>query len=185
MKLFITISLLLSSLTMLGQNFHSEFEYVDSIHNGITIQNSYPRGGQRYTSPNGNEYVYVIFWTCITNESVSDLQLKIDFLPDSFTTPFAPNVNFNIYLPQVVMELEKDSLYNYGLNLKLFLDANINKSSELKTTIKPNDSYLFYTVAISNRGVNGVVRAGFELENQDLVYKINGYERTCGRIVIK
>ena len=185
MKLFITISLLLSSFTILGQKFHSEFKYMDSIHKGITIQNSYPRGGQRYTSPNGNEYVYVIFWTCITNETDSNIELKIDFLPDSFTTPSSPNVNFNIYLPQEEMMFEKDSLYNYGLNLKSFLDESINKPSELNTIIKPNDLYLFYTGAISNRGVNGVVRAGFELDNQDLVYKLNGYQVNCGEIVIE
>jgi hypothetical protein len=168
----------------MGQKFHSEFKYVDSINKGVTIQNSYPKGGQKYTSPNGKEYVYVIFWSCITNKSVSNLELKIDFLSDSFTTPSSPNINFNLYLPQEEMTFEKELLQDYGLNLKLFLDENINNHSKLKTTVKPNDSYLFYTVAISNQGVDGVVQSGFELENQDLVYKINGYKINCGRIDI-
>lgn len=61
------------------------------------------------------------------------------------------------------MTLEKEPLPNYGLDLKSFLDENIDKSSELTLSISPNDSYLFYSVAISNQGINGTVRAGFEL----------------------
>lgn len=41
----------------------------------------------------------------------------------------------------------------------------------------------FYVIALSSRGVNGVVRAGFELQKQDLFYKINDYEISCGQIV--
>ena len=80
------------------------------------------------------------------------------------------------------MTLEKEPLFNYGLDLKSFLDENIDKPSELLTTISPNDSYYFYVVALSNQGVNGVVRARFELQKQDLYYKINDHEISCGRI---
>ncbi len=185
MKLLIAFTLFLSSFTIMAQKFHTKFKYDDSINKGITIQNSYPKGGQKYTAPNGKEYVFVAFWTCITNETDTNLELNIDFSTDSFTVPSSPYVNFNLYLPMEEMTLEKEPLLNYGLDLKSFLDENIDKPSELLTTISPNDSYLFYVVALSNQGVNGVVRAGFELQKQDLFYKINDHEISCGRIVAK
>ena len=183
MKILISFTLLLFSIAVTGQKFHTEFDYADLINKGITIQNSYPKGGQIYTSPNGTKYAFVVFWTCITNETDTDLEVKIDFSADSFRIPSSPNVNFNLYLPMEEMTLEKEPLLNYGLNLKSFLDENIDKSSELIKKISPNDSHLFYTVAISNYGVNGPLRAGFELENKDLIYKINGYEINCGKII--
>ena len=185
MKLLIAFSLLLCSYAITGQKFHTEFEYSDSINKGIFIQNSYPKGGLKYTDPNGKEYVYVIFWSCITNKTVSDLQLAIDFPRDSFTIPSSPSTKFNLFLPKEKMTFKKESLFNYGLNLKLFLDENIDKPTELQKTIAPNDSYLLYVVALSNQGVNGVVRAGFELQKQDLIYKINGRKVSCGNIVTK
>jgi len=183
MKLLIAFTLFLSSFAIMGQNFHTEFKYADSINKDISIKNSYPKGGQKYTDLNGKEYVYVIFWTCVSNETASDLELTIDFQIDSFTIPSSPDTKFQLYLPKEKMTLEKDPLFNYGLDLKSFLDKNIDKPSELQTTISPNESYLFYVVALSNKGVNGVVRAGFELQQQDLFYKINDHEISCGRIV--
>lgn len=186
MKILISFTLLLISFTVMGQKFHTDFEYNDSINKGIRIQNSYPKGGQKYTAPNsGKEYVYVVFWTRISNETVSNLELEIHFPNESFTIPSSPNTVFNLHVPKKEMTNEKETLYNYGLDLKSFLDENIDKPSELVTTIHPNDSFLFYTVAISNQGINGVVRAGFELERRDLIYKINGYKINCGRIVAK
>lgn len=185
MKNLIVLALFLFSFSVMGQNFDTEFKYTDSINNGISIQNSYPKGGLRYTDPKGKEYVYVIFWTCITNETDSDLEITINFPIDSFTVTSSPDVNFNFYLPKEEMTIEKERLFNHGLNLKSFLDKNVDKPSELLATISPKDSYLFNVVALSNRGVNGVVRAGFELQKQDLFYKINGYEISCGKIIIR
>jgi hypothetical protein len=183
MKLLISFTLLLFSFAVMGQKFHTDFEYTDSINKGIRIQNSYPKGGQKYTDPNrGKEYVYVIFWTCISNETASNLELEIHFPNDSFTIPSSPNTVFNLYVPKKEMTLEKEQLSNFGLDLKSFLDENIAKPSELRTTIHPNDTYLFYTVAISNQGINGVVRAGFELEGRDLIYKINDYKLIVGEL---
>lgn len=182
MKLLIALTIFLSSLTIIGQNFHTEFKYDDSLNKGITIQNSYPKGGQKYTSPNGKEYVYVVFWTSITNERDSNLEISIDFPIESFTVHSSPNVNFNLYLPNEEMTLEKVPLFNYGLDLNSFLDKNIDKPSKLVKTISPNESCLFYVIALSNQGLNGVVRAGFELQNQKLIYKINNHEINSGQI---
>ncbi|TDQ27837.1 hypothetical protein [Tenacibaculum caenipelagi] len=185
MKPLISFTLLFS-LAVMGQKFHTDFKYNDSLNNGIRIQNSYPKGGQKYTDPySEKEYVYVIFWTRISNETASNLKLEIHFPHDSFTIPSSLNTIFNLFLPKEKMAIEKDVLFNYGLDINSVLNENINKPSELTTIIPPKNSYLFYTVAISNKGVNGVVRTGFELEKRDLIYKINGYKIICGRIVTK
>ncbi|MCM4173813.1 hypothetical protein DHD32_20265 [Arenibacter sp. TNZ] len=185
MKLLIALALFLFTFSVTGQNFDTEFKYTDSINKGISIQNSYPKGGDIYTDPNGKEYVFAVFWTCITNETESDMEITINFPIDSFTVHSSPDVNFNFYLPKEKMTIEKDHLFGYGLDLKSFLDKNIDKPSELQVTISPKDSYSFYVVALSNRGVNGVVRAGFELQKQELLYKINNYEINSGRIITK
>ena len=183
MKLLIAFTLFVSSFEIMGQNFHTEFKYDDSLNKGISIQNSYPKGGQKYTAPNGKEYIYLVFWTCIKNETDSDLALSIEFPIEPFTVPSSPEVNFNLYLPIEEMAQNKEPLFSYGLDLKLFLDKNIEKSPELIKTIKPNESYSFYVVALSNKGVDGVVRAGFELQKEKLIYKINNHEINCGRII--
>jgi hypothetical protein len=167
----------------MGQNFHTEFKYDDSVNKGISFHNSYPKGGQKYTAPDGKEYIYLVFWTCIKNETDSDLALSIEFPIEPFTIPSSTEVNFNLYLPTEDMTLYKEPLFNYGLDLKLFLDNNIEKSPKLIKTIRQNKSYRFYVVLLSNKGLNGVVRTGFELQKEKLIYKINNHEINCGRIV--
>ena len=183
MKLLIAFTLFLSTFEIMGQNFYTEFKYDDSLNKGISIHNSYPKGGQKYTAPNGKEYIYLVFWTCIKNETDSDLALSIEFPMEPFTVPSSPEVNFNLYLPIEEMTQNREPLFSYGLDLKLFLDKNIEKLPELIKTIKPNESYSFYVVALSNKGVDGVVRAGFELQKEKLIYKINNHEINCGRII--
>lgn len=180
MKAFVTSSLLFLSSTLIGQDFHTVFEYTDSINKGITISNSYPKGGQRYTdSWSEQEYAYVIFWTCITNETASDLAVKINFPNTLSKLPFSPTTIFNLYLPEEEMTLEKEPLFDYGLDIKSFLDENIAHASQLTKSIPPNASYLFYAVAIAKSG-SGPIRAGFELEGRKLVYRINDYRLNCG-----
>jgi len=185
MKFNIIFTFFLLSNTIMGQNFHTEFEYDDEINKGIAIQNSYPKGGQRFTTTNGKEFVYVTFWTCITNKASSNLELAIDFSANSFVIPSEPNINFNLFIPNYEMTLEKVKSPNYGLDIISFLNENINKPSKLKTVIEPNSSYLFYSVVISDEGVNGTIRAGFELKKDKLIYKLNNYEINCGKVVTK
>ncbi len=185
MRASLFFTLLLLSFTVLGQKFHTKYEYSDSINSDISLENSYPKGGQKYTAPDGKEYVFVVFWSRITNKSISDLEVEVNLSPASFTVPTSTDVNFSLYLPSEEMTLEKDPLKNYGLDIKAFLEENIGKPSKLNKTISPNDSQLLYMVAVSDKGVEGVVRAGFELSGQKLVYKINGHKIECGRIEIK
>lgn len=185
MKFIIVFTLYLFPLSILGQEFHTKFEYTDPINKGITIQNSYPKGGLKYTDLNDKQHVYLVFWTHITNKTDSGLELIIDFPVEAFVLPSSPSSLFKLYLPSEKMTFEKEYLFNYGLDLKSFLDKNINNPPSSKTTIAANESHSFYVLALSDKGINGSVRAGFELQKSDLIYKINDYQINSGKIVTK
>jgi len=190
MRLLSTFTLLTICLTAIGQTFDWESIYTDSTYTDstgivVTIQNSFPKGGLRYTDPTGKDFVYVIFWTRVINETASPLELTINFPADSFALPSSSYTYFKLFLPPDTMTLDKEPLFNYGLDLEPFLDKSINKPSKLQRTINPIDSCLFYVVAISNYGVDGVIRAEFSLEGQDVFYRIDTIEFKCGQIVFK
>ncbi|MES1217331.1 MAG: hypothetical protein ABUT20_17600 [Bacteroidota bacterium] len=88
-------------------------------------------------------------------------------------------------LPSDTMTIDKEPLYDYGLAIKSFLDNYLHKSSSLKRTIQPNSSSGFYVVTLSNRGVDGTLRAGLSLKVQNLFYTINDKEILCGKINLK
>ena len=46
----------------------------------LIIQNSFPRGGVKYTDPDGEVYYYAVFFTRIINETDNPFELTIDFL---------------------------------------------------------------------------------------------------------
>ena len=41
----------------------TKYEYTDSNGASLIIQNSFPRGGVKYTDPNGEVYYYAVFFT--------------------------------------------------------------------------------------------------------------------------
>src|SRR6266513_3845048 len=101
----------------------TKYEYTDSNGASLIIQNSFPRGGVKYTDPNGEVYVYAVFWTRIINETDNPLKLKIDFPVDSYEVPSLPGKYFKILVPRDTMTLDKEPLFNYGLtDLESFLD---------------------------------------------------------------
>ncbi|MBK9221807.1 MAG: hypothetical protein IPO16_06745 [Saprospiraceae bacterium] len=164
----------------------TKYEYTDSIGMNLIIQNSLPRGGLKYTDPNGKEYVYAIFWTRIINETVNPFEFTINFLKDSYELPSSPGRYFRILLPTDTMTLDKEPLFNYGLtDLESFLDNGIHKSSSLKRIINPNKSSNFYVVTLFNLGVDGTLRTGLNLKEQNLFYRINDKEIHCGKINLK
>jgi hypothetical protein len=164
----------------------TQYKYVDAPGQHLIIENSLPKGGLKYTAPDGKVYVYAVFWTRITNETVNPFTLTIDFPVDSFEFPSSPERYFKILIPSDTMTLEKVSLFNYGLsNLKPFLDSAIHKPSSLKRTINPNESNVFYFVILSYKGVNGTLRTGLNLKGQDLFYRINDKVIPCGKIDLK
>jgi len=164
----------------------TRYEYAESTDKHLIIENSLPKGGQKYTAPNGKEYVYAIFWTRITNKTASPFELTLDFPADSLKLPSSPDNYVKILLPSDKMTLDKAPLFNYGLTgLDSLLDDGHHSSSILQRTINPNDSSTFYIVTLFNQGVEGVVRAGFKLKEQNLFYRINDKQIHCGRIIFQ
>ena len=90
-----------------------------------------------------------------------------------------------LLLPSDTMTIDKESLYDYGLTIKSFLDNNRYKSSSLKRTIHPKGSSNFYVVTLSNKGVSGTIRTELSLKEQNLFYRVNDKEIHCGKINLK
>ena len=175
-------------------SIHTKYEYTDSIGKRLIIQNGFPRGGSRYTDPDGEVYGYAVFWTRIINETDNPLELKIDFL-DSYEVPSFPGKYFKIKVPPDTMTSDKEDLFSYGLtNLESFLDNSIHKPSSLKRTINPKESSGFYVVILFDNGVAGPFRTGLSIKGQNLFYRISRYDKhslvdekeiNCGRINLK
>jgi len=163
----------------------TRYEYTDSAGRTLIIQNSFPKSGARYTDPAGKGYIYAVFFTRIVNETDDPCELTIEFPVESSELPFAPGVYYRLFFPPDTMTIEKGPLYDYGLDLKSSLDNSISKPSSLKRTIGPKESSAFYVVTLSNKGVNGTLRTGFSLKEQDLFYRINKTEIHCGKINLK
>ncbi|MEI9946466.1 MAG: hypothetical protein WDN26_19875 [Chitinophagaceae bacterium] len=170
-------------------NIHTQYEYTDSIVKRLVIQNGFPRGGIRYTDPDGEVYGYAVFWTRIINETDNPLELTIDFL-GSYEVPSLPGKYFKIVIPPDTMTRDKEGLFNYGLtNLESFLDKSIHKPSSLKRTINPKGSSGFYVVKLSlvSEGPHGggdILRTGLILKGQDLFYRVSVYNSTAPPSVI-
>lgn len=162
---------------------HTKYEYNNSTEKQLLIQNSYPKGGLKYTDSRGKDFTYAIFWTQITNKADYQLDLNIEFSGDSLELPNSLSTYFKLFLPEETMTPEKVPLFNYGLeNLKLSLDNDFDKPSSLQKTINSKESCIFYVVVLTNKGVDGVVRAGFSLEDQNVLFRFNKKEIKCGYI---
>jgi hypothetical protein len=185
---FITFLLFFLSLCTyaVGQNIWQDDS--KTISQGVVIQNSFPKGGLRYTDSTGKTFVYVIFWTRVVNETATPLELAINFPADSFPVSAPPRSYLKLFLPPDTMTLEKVSLFDYGLDLKSFLDRGFYKPTLLQRTINPKEECVFYIAALSYKPYNGAVRAGLVLKGRDLFYRINMLDPAlipCGRIVVK
>jgi len=159
---------------------------------GVIIQNSFPKGGLRYTDPTGKDFVYVIFWTRVINETASPIELTVNFPADSFAFFPQPDSYLKLFLPPGKMTLDKESLFDYGVtDLKSFLDTGLNKPTMLKRTINPKEECFFYIGMLFHVPDNGPVRTELVLKEQDLFYRISIAKQIdsvlipCGQIVIK
>jgi hypothetical protein len=172
-----------SSPGPVDRGVHTKYEYTDSMGKRLIIQNGFPKGGSRYTGPNGEVYAYAVFWTRIINETDNPLELKIDFL-DSYEVPSLPGKYYKLLVPPETMTLDKIPLSNYGLTgLDSFLDKNIHKPSSLKRTINPKESIGFYVVKLGlvsegPRGAGDILRTGLILKGQDLFYRVSVYNNS-------
>lgn len=179
-------------------DIHTKYEYIDPVGKSLIIQNSFPRGGAKYTDSNGKVYVYAVFWTQILNETDNPLELKIDFPIDSYEIPSLPGKYYNILVPPDTMTFDKFPLFNYGLtDVESFLDKSIHKSSSLKRIIHPKESSGFYVVMLCLiDGALGTMRTGLSLKGENLFYRIkvdgaksnsksSDKEIDCGHINLK
>ena len=167
------------------KNVDTRYVYSDPSGHNLIIENSYPRGGLKYTDPLGEEYVYAIFWTRITNETNNPFEFKMEFSEDSYELKSSPGRLFKLFIPSDTITPEKEALFNYGLDLEKYLDNNFRKQADLVRTINPKDSSGFYVVTLFNQGVNGTLRTGLNIKEEKLIYRINDKEIECGNINLK
>lgn len=167
------------------QNVDTRYVYIDTNDQNLIIENSYPRGGLKYAGPNGEKYVYAVFWTRITNETNNPFELTMKFPEDSYKLPSSPGRFFKLFIPSDIMTTSKEPLFNYGLDLERYLDNNFDKQAEIKRTIDPKASSGFYVVTLFNKGVDGTLRTGLSIKEQKLIYRVNDKEINCGNINLK
>lgn len=186
------------------QFLHTHFEYENSNGSFLSIENSLPRGGLRYTHPAGKDFVYTIYWTRLSNQSADPLELQINFPADSVPLAASCDIFFKLVLPPNKVETAKkalinndlpgskpdisdrDPVYNYGLiDLKSVLDQRLHKPSSFHRILQPNDTVSFYVVNLFNKGVKGVVRTGLSLEKEEFFYTVNGKKIRVGKIVFQ
>lgn len=156
------------------QGIYTKYKYTDANGGSLTIQNSVPKGGMKYTDINGEVYSYAVFWTRVVNETDNSLELKINFPLNAYEVPSLPGKYFKILIPSETMTLNKAPLFLYGLkDLNSFLKHNIHKESSLKRTIKPREASGFYVVMLClSEGARGTLRTELKLKEQNLFYSI-------------
>jgi hypothetical protein len=164
----------------------TRYEYADPNGKQLVIENSLPKGGLKYTDPNGQEYVYAVFWTRIANETANPFEWSIDFSEDTYKLPSSPNNYFKIVLPFEQMTIDKTPLFNYGLtDLDAILDEKLRNSASLQKTINSKATSSIYVVILTEQGIDGTIRAGFSLKDDKLYYRVNDKEIYCGQSNIK
>ena len=158
-----------------GQSVDSQW-YSEATHNGVLIQNSFPKGGP-YTGPTKHHYnySYLVFYTRVVNETERPLGLTVNFSADSINIPNSPDTFVKLFLPPDTMTFDKQHLFSYGITELESFDV----STTLHRTINPKDDCLFYVVALffqtkdsarnQQRGGN---RAELVLNGQDLFYNM-------------
>ena len=156
------------------KNVYTTYKYLNSEGGSITIENSLPKGGMKYTNINGEIFNYVIFWTRITNQTENTLELNINFPLNSYEVASLPGKYYEILIPSDTMTIEKSPLFNYGLtNFESFINNNIHKESTLKRTIKTNESTGFYVVMLClSEGANVTMRTELNLKEESLFYRV-------------
>lgn len=159
----------------------AEYEYTDNSGKKLIIRNGLPKGGMTYTAPNGMTYSYRIFWTQIINETDNPFELSIKIPASSFELQSSPADSIKIYLPIDEMNIDKISLSDYGLtDLENVLDDIFLKQASLKKTVNKKGSSFFYVVILFNEEFEGVVRAGLSIRDDELFYRVNDVEISCG-----
>lgn len=156
------------------KNIYSKYKYIDFEGGSVTIYNSLPKGGMKYTDVDGEVYNYAVFWTRIINETDKLLELNINFPLNLYEIPSLQGKYYEVLIPSETVTLKDQSLYLYGFtNLNFFFDENIHKQSSLKRTIKAAESNSFYVVILClSEGANGTLRGELNIKERNLLYRI-------------
>lgn len=157
--------------------------YNSSAKNAIIITNSLPRGGG-IVQHKGKEYQYFIFWTSISNETPSTVELDIKFPEINFFP--SKESHFMVAFTKANMTLEKLELFDYGLtDVPSLLNSESNRLKSLGNKIVSKTAYWFYTPVFIHK-TKWPVRAGLILKDKKLFYKITAGADTvmipCGGI---
>ncbi len=174
---------------------YTDTTYATSTGKGITIQNSFPKGGNiapgtPYTDSTGKEYFFAGFWTRIINQTNATLEFKVNFPADSFPLSPPSDSYLRLFIPPDTMTLDKLPLYSYGLTgMKSFLDTNFHNATVLQKTMEPNEEHIFYIVTLSYQA-GGPARSAMILKEKELFYRISmgphgPLEIPCGEMLIK
>jgi hypothetical protein len=193
MKLIVSVFFLFVYLYTNGQvgptrNWvDSEVKHKDSKGNSVMMTNSLPKGGG-VVYQNGKKYGYVVFWTRMSNQSATTIELKVKFPEVTFFK--SPDSYIKIVLPKETMKIEKEQLFDYGLtNLQSILNDESNQLGILQKKIGSKEDYLFYVTVFIHIEGGGSARAKFELNDKELLYKISiGSDTTlipCGSLEFK
>ena len=193
MKLLVSIFLFFLYLKANGQVaqtrnwIDSELVHTDSKGNVLKFIHSFPRGGG-VVYKNGIKYSYVVFWTHVFNQSAGPIELMIKFPEVTYFK--SPDSYIHVLLPKESMRDDKVQSFDYGLtNLESLLNDQSKQLSVLQKNINPNKDYIFYTVVFMHIEGWGPVRSKFEINEQNLFYKINtGSDTTiipCGSLKLK
>lgn len=175
MNIFSTCLLILLSLNLNGQSVqnrnweYSKVVYHSSTKNKIIITNSLPKGGG-IVSYKGKEYNYFIFWTNVSNEASSSLDLKIKF--PTIITFKSKESHAKVAFTKSNMTIDKVQEFDYGLTgMASLLNNESNQLKDLNNKISPLKNYLFNS-AIFIHKTKWPVRAEYILKDKKLYYKI-------------
>lgn len=183
---FLLVWFVLTQTSLMGQGALGW--YSESQHDGITIQNSFPKGG-RYPGPVKEHFnhSYLVFFTRIVNERTDTVALSVHFSADSVAIPHSPDTFVKLFLPADTMTLDKQSEFSYGLTEL----ASLDEATSFERHIPPGEDCLFYVVALfyqtkaeawqQERGGN---RAAFSLKGEELFFQMAPQieSLSCGRI---
>ena len=181
-KILLNAESFMPKTTAKQKNIDSRYTYIDTNGHNLIIENSFPRGGLKYKDPKGEEYVYAVFWTRITNETNYPFEMIMKFTENSYKLESSPARFFKLFIPTDTFTNIKEPQFNYGLDLEKYLDNNYYNQAELKRTIGPKASSGFYVITLFNKGVNGTLRTGLRIKDKKLIYRINDKKIYCGNI---
>ena len=163
--------------------------YSECSHEGITIQNSFPKGGP-YPGQTHEFYnhSYLVFFTRITNDSKDTIDISVDFSDEPIVIPNSTNTYMRILLPSADMTMDKIPQFSYGLNELESLYGPTNYKNQLI----PGEETIFYLVAFfyqtapeawqEYRGGN---RAEFYIEGDQILFNMIPQIESlkCGKII--